>query len=202
MRKKCQFSEKVARFYSAQVLLTLQYLHSEDIIYRDLKPENILLDGNGYILLTDFGLSKIVKRTKSICGTPDYIPPEILNNEPYTKSVDWWQLGVLIYEMIMGVPPFYHKKNEMTYKNILTQEVKREFEMSENAFDLISKLLQKDPTRRLGHSEQDADEIKSHPFFEGIDWERLLKKEIEPPVKPIRPLKYFDKKSLVRAICA
>ena len=202
LRKENQFSEEIARFYSAQVVLALEYLHSKDIIYRDLKPENIMLEQSGYILLTDFGLSKIVKKTKSFCGTPDYIPPEILNGEPYTKSVDWWQLGILLYELVMGVPPFYHKKMDVKIKKIRTQEVKKTFHMSENVFDLISKLLQKDPTRRLGHSRQDAEQIKSHPFFKGIDWEKLQKKEIEPPVEPIDKLQYFDSKSLVKAIRA
>lgn len=198
LREKNQFCEDMVRFYSAQIVLALEHLHSKDILYRDLKPENILLEENGYILLTDFGLSKIVKQTNSFCGTPDYIPPEILDKKQYTRSVDWWQLGILIYEMLVGHSPFFHRTMEKMIHNIRQKTVKKNGYLSKNAFDLISKLLVKDPTKRLGHSEKDAQEIKSHAFFEGIDWEKLLKKEIEAPVKRIKYCKYFDKKSLVK----
>ena len=142
---------------------------------RDLKPENILLDESGHIRITDFGLSKenITDETvvKSICGTPEYLAPEIIKKIPYGKSVEWWSLGTLLYEMIAGLPPYYDKNRQRMYRKILEADLLRPTCMSPVAFDLISKLLERDPSKRLGRKYED---IKQHPFFRGIDWNKLV----------------------------
>ena len=198
LREEGQLSLKSTQFYAAQIVLALEHLHSMGIVYRDLKPENILLDDNGNILLTDFGLAKMVLQTNSFCGTPDYIPPEIIENRKYTRSVDWWQLGVLIYELLVGHTPFFHHNMDKMFHAIRTKSVRRNHYLNEVSYDLICKLLVKDPKKRLGHSEDDAKAIKRHEFFKGIDWEKMLKKEIKSPMNlEIKCLQYFDKKSLV-----
>lgn len=198
LREEGQLSEKSVQFYAAQIVLALEHLHSLGIVYRDLKPENILLDDDGNILLTDFGLAKMVLQTNSFCGTPDYIPPEIIENKEYTRSVDWWQLGILIYELLVGHTPFFHHNIDKMFRAIRKKSVKRNHYLSSIAFDLISKLLVKDPKSRLGHSKDDAKPIKEHEFFKGIKWDKILQKEIDPPIDvEIRCLRFFDKKSLV-----
>lgn len=182
---KGKFSEERARFYSAEIALGLHHLHSNDIIYRDLKPENLLLDSDGHIRITDFGLSKEGVEgdtVRSICGTPEYLAPEVLRKQPYGKGVDWWSLGTLIYEMISGLPPFYDKNRQRMYKKILEAELVQPSCMSDAAFGIVKKFLDRNPTTRLGVN--GFDEIKKDPFFKGIDWDRLLRKEIEPPFKP------------------
>lgn len=201
LREKGRMSENEAIFYSAQIVLAIEHLHSMGVLYRDLKPENILLDKSGYLLLTDFGLAKKISKTNSFCGTPDYIPPEIIRNKEYSTSVDWWQLGVLIYELIVGHTPFYDYNVDKMFRNIVKKKLKRHPSLSEKAYDLVSLLLQKDPELRLGHGPEDAKMIKKHAFFNELDWDLLNAKEIEPPVDLTeKPLKYFDKKSLVRYI--
>lgn len=198
LREKGQMTENEAIFYSAQIVLAIEHLHSIGILYRDLKPENILLDKTGYLMLTDFGLAKKINKTNSFCGTPDYIPPEIIKSKEYTTSVDWWQLGILIYELIVGHTPFYDYNVDKMFKNILNKKLKRHPVLSEPAYDLISKLLQKDPRMRLGHGPEDAQAIKEHEFYKELDWELLRTKQIIPPVVLTEnPLKYFDKRSLV-----
>jgi len=185
LRKEGKFSEDRARFYASEVLLGLEYLHKNEIIYRDLKPENLLLDGSGHILVTDFGLAKYLnhEKTRSFVGTPEYVAPEVLLGELYDLAVDWWSLGVLIFEMIAGDPPFTSSNDgyQELFQAIKHDNVefpKKGF--SEEAKDLISKLLQKDPTQRLKTSE----EVKKHPWFQPMDFEKLLRKEIEPPFSP------------------
>jgi serine/threonine protein kinase len=198
LREEGQLSEKTVKFYIAQIILALEHLHSLGIVYRDLKPENLLLDDDGNILLTDFGLAKMVLQTNSFCGTPDYIPPEIIENKEYTRSVDWWQLGILIYELLVGHTPFFHHNINKMFNAIRTKSLRRNHYLSEDAFDLISKLLKKNPNKRIGNSEDDAKPIKEHPFFKDIDWNKILQKEIKPPLDvEIKKLRYFDKKSLV-----
>lgn len=199
LREEGQLSEKTVKFYVAQIVLALEHLHSLGIVYRDLKPENILLDDDGNILLTDFGLAKMVLQTNSFCGTPDYIPPEIIENKKYTRSVDWWQLGILIYELLVGHTPFFHHNVHKMFRAIRTKPFRRNHYLSEAAFDLISKLLVKDPSKRLGHSEEDARPIKEHRFFKDVNWKKILQKEIKPPLEVhVQSLRYFDKKSLVK----
>jgi len=178
-------SEDRTRFYSAEIVLALEYLHKSGIIYRDLKPENILIDAEGHLKITDFGLSKegLVgnnARTDTFCGTPEYLAPEVLLGTSYTLAVDWWSLGTLMYEMITGLPAFFDNDVQRMYRYKMKAEIQMPDEMDGNAKDLILKLLDKDPATRL----QNPEEIKSHPYFATIDWERLNKKMIEPPYIP------------------
>lgn len=197
LEQKSHLSEKTVRFFSAQIVLALEHLHSKNIVYRDLKTENILLDEHGYLMLADFGLAKIVSQTDSFCGTPDYIPPEIIKRESYTRSVDWWQLGVLVFELLSGHTPFFHHDTKKMFYGILHKKVPRTAYLSPVAYDLVTKLLVKDPKGRLGNT-GDAAEVKAHPFFEGVDWKKLLLKEVDPPeFLKIKDLHYFDPNSLV-----
>ena len=151
----------------------------------DLKPENLLLDPEGHIRITDFGLSKENVQgdtVLSLCGTPEYLAPEIIKQQPYGKSVDWWSLGTLIYEMIMGLPPFYDSNRKLMYHKILNAPLQKSPYMSPEAFDICSKLLERNPTKRLGYG--GYEEIQNHPWFKDIDWDALYRKEIEPPYKP------------------
>lgn len=149
----------------------------------------MLVGEDGYIKLTDFGLSKEGveghKDAKSLCGTAEYLSPEILQRQGHGKATDWWSFGAIIYEMLVGLPPFYSKDREKLYQNIKYAEPKLDYEfLSEEAKDLCSKLLQKDPAKRLGSSEADAEEIMMHPWFECIDWAKISAKALAPPYKP------------------
>eukprot|EP00732_Lithocolla_globosa_P003490 Lithocolla_globosa_v1_NODE_2823_length_1857_cov_19.312986.p1 type:complete len:547 gc:universal NODE_2823_length_1857_cov_19.312986:73-1713(+) len=182
-----QFDLYRAKFYTAQLLLALEHLHSHNIIYRDLKPENILLDSSGHIALCDFGLCKLHmtkdEKTNTFCGTPEYLAPELLIGEGYTKVVDWWTLGVLLYEMLTGLPPFYSENTNEMYRKILHEELTFPPEVPPAARLLLSKLLDRDPTARLGHDEN-TDEIKNDPFFSEIDWQKLATRRVPSPWRP------------------
>lgn len=185
LRKSQRFPNPVAKFYAAEVTLALEYLHSHNIIYRDLKPENILLDKNGHIKITDFGFAKEVPDvTWTLCGTPDYIAPEVVTTKPYNKSVDWWSLGILIYEMLTGYTPFYDQTPMKTYENILLGHVRYPSYLHPDAVDLLQKLITKDLTRRLGNLQGGSSDVKSHPWFSEVIWEKLLSKDIETPYEP------------------
>ena len=137
----------MTRFYISQIILALEHLHANDCIYRDLKPENILLEEDGYIKITDFGLSKMEVRNRNaqtLCGTNEYIPPEVLKREKYGKSYDWWSLGNLLYELLVGKPPFYNENNKMVYDDILSKEPDYPAYLTEDVIDLLKKLLNKD----------------------------------------------------------
>ena len=181
-----RFNEEAAKFYAGQIILAVEHLHKNNIIYRDLKPENVLIDRKGFIKITDFGLSKenIVdnKSAKSFCGTPEYLAPEIILNKGHGKPVDWWSLGNLIYEMLTGIPPFYCKDRDILFDAITNDEPEYPEYLSDEVIDLIKKLLIKNPDKRLGNN--GADEIKKHIFFEGMNWEKLLNKKIKPPFIP------------------
>ena len=174
LEKIGKFKEKTARFYAANILLGIEELHWNNVIYRDLKPENVLIADDGYAKITDFGLSKenIVgnQDTMSFCGTPEYLAPEILNKTGHGKAADWWSFGAIIFEMINGVPPFYTKNRNKLYHNIKHSDPDIPAHWSPNLKDLLSKLLQKDPSERLGSSKEDARDIMSHPWFESINW--------------------------------
>lgn len=150
LRRSTRFTEQRSRFYAAEILLALDYLHALGIIYRDLKPENILLDSEGHIKLTDFGLSKqffgneAEKKAFSFCGTPEYLAPEILKGTGHDKSVDFWSLGALLYEMLAGAPPFYSKNRDQMFRNMLTKPVDMKPHFSAQAVDLLKQLLQVD----------------------------------------------------------
>jgi serine/threonine protein kinase len=173
------------RFYSAEIVLALEYLHKNGIIYRDLKPENVLIDSDGHIKITDFGLSKegLIgqnARTNTFCGTPEYLAPEILLGAAYTISVDWWSLGTLMYEMLTGLPAFFDNDVQKMYRYKMKAEIEMPDGIEEHAQDLISKFLDKDPATRL----QNPEEIRSHPYFASINWEELLSRRVTPPYIP------------------
>jgi RAC serine/threonine-protein kinase len=185
LQKDRKFSEDRVRFYAAEIASGLEYLHSQGVIYRDLKPENLLLTADGHIIMTDFGLSKeglagSDDRTSTFCGTPEYLAPEILDGKGYGKAVDWWSFGTLMYEMMTGLPPFYCEDVQQMYNKIMSATLNIPETMSAEAGDLITKLLERDPDRRL----QDPAQIRSHPFFASINFTALAAKEIAPPFKP------------------
>lgn len=187
LQREQRFNEERSRFYSAELLLALEHLHELDVVYRDLKPENILLDYTGHIALCDFGLCKLNMKdsdtTNTFCGTPEYLAPEILNGQGYNKVIDWWTLGVLLYEMLSGLPPFYDEVTDKMYQKILTDPLVFGPDIGTEARSILTSLLNRDPTKRLGVN--GAEEIKRHPFFEKhIDFKKLLQKKIQPPFKP------------------
>ncbi|KAL2012636.1 hypothetical protein VTN00DRAFT_161 [Thermoascus crustaceus] len=188
LQKEQRFDINRARFYTAELLCALECLHGFKVIYRDLKPENILLDYTGHIALCDFGLCKLdmkdEDRTNTFCGTPEYLAPELLLGNGYTKSVDWWTLGVLLYEMLTGLPPFYDENTNEMYRKILQEPLTfPSHDIVPNAArDLLTKLLDRDPQRRLGAN--GAADIKAHHFFSNIDWRKLLQRKYEPSFRP------------------
>uniref|UniRef100_A0A8C6UDT1 Serum/glucocorticoid regulated kinase 1 n=1 Tax=Neogobius melanostomus TaxID=47308 RepID=A0A8C6UDT1_9GOBI len=197
-RERC-FLEPRARFYAAEIASALGYLHSLNIVYRDLKPENILLDSQGHIILTDFGLCKENIEpngtTSTFCGTPEYLAPEVLHKQPYDRTVDWWCLGAVLYEMLYGLPPFYSRNTAEMYDNILNKPLQLKPNISNAARHLLEGLLQKDRTKRLG-CKDDFLEIKNHIFFSPINWDDLNGKKINPPFNPNvtgpNDLRHFD----------
>jgi len=248
LRKEGRFSEERTRLYIAELVLALEHLHRNNIIYRDLKPENILLDKNGHIKLTDFGLSKILKsnstnyqngngfsnlnsgnkhiekkhslesnnislinntnpsfnssftsvysRAYTICGTPEYLAPEILNGKGYDKAVDWWSLGVVAFEMLCGYSPFIENKFKLDI-NAYKKPIFKESFISEEAFDLLKKLLAVDQNKRLGAGVNDSEEIKQHSFFKEINWKMVYDRKYKPifipNIKNDEDLSNFDK---------
>ncbi|OWA50571.1 RAC serine/threonine-protein kinase [Hypsibius exemplaris] len=182
------FSEDKARFYSAEILSAIGYLHEQGVVYRDLKLENLLLDKDGHIKIADFGLCKEYitygARTKTFCGTPEYLAPEVLDENDYGRAVDWWGLGVVMYEMMCGRLPFFNTDHDVLFEMILMAEVKFPRTLSEHAKSLLSALLVKDPARRLGGGRGDSADIQAHPFFASINWDDLIARKYEPPFKP------------------
>ena len=200
LRKFRTFDEDKVRFYGAQIALALEYLHSKGIVYRDLKPENILMDEDGYLKLADFGMAKKLKedeKAMSFCGTPEYLAPEIITMEGHDKNADWWSFGILLFEMLCGLPPFYVENLDKMYELIKTSTVKfpKRISLSEDAKDIIKKLLEKNPKKRLG-SQKGIEEIKSHPFFANIDFDLIEQKKIKAPFIPElssdKDVQYFD----------
>ncbi|XP_027725622.1 serine/threonine-protein kinase N3 isoform X4 [Vombatus ursinus] len=177
------------RFYLACVVLGLQFLHEKKIVYRDLKLDNLLLDAKGFLKIADFGLCKegmgFGDRTSTFCGTPEFLAPEVLTDESYTRAVDWWGLGVLLYEMLVGECPFPGDTEEEVFDCIVNEEAPYPHFLSVEGLALIQKLLQKCPEKRLGAGRQDAEEIKVHPFFRSTDWEALLSCQVQPPYVPL-----------------
>jgi len=188
LKNETNFTETRTRFYAAEIVLALECLHENGIVYRDMKPENLLLDADGHIRLTDFGLSKdsLVGDaiTHTFCGTPEYLAPEVIKQEGYGKAVDWWALGVLIYEMLQGLPPFYDKNLRDMYDAILHQPIPFPRSFSKEVKDIINGLMERDPKRRLGTGNKGAEEVKQHEFFVTIDFLKLFRKELPVPYKP------------------
>lgn len=182
-----RFSEERCRFYAAEILLGVEHLHANGIIYRDLKPENVLLDGDGHVCLTDFGLSKRAgsgQETQTFCGTPEYLAPEVIVGDSYGKAVDWWSFGVMLYEMLVGLPPFYSENVHRMYELIQHATLRFPDGVSPEARSLLVRLLQRSPALRLGSGEDDSAPIRAHPFFAGVDWDALYAKRVEPPFRP------------------
>jgi len=187
LKREGRFPENRVKFYVAQITSALAHLHSLDIVYRDLKPENILLDGDGNVRITDFGLSKELTRddtTNTFCGTPEYISPELLKGVGHGFAVDWWSLGTLMYEMLVGLPPFYSENTNIMYQKILSSELVFPSFVSREAQALLTGLLTRDVDKRLGSGPNGSSDVKSHHFFAGIDWAKLDRKEYEAPFKP------------------
>lgn len=197
LKAENNFTLDQSQFYLGQVIFALEYLHSKKLIYRNLKPENILINKNGYIKLSDFELVKqLDDRTYTLCGTPGYMAPEIILNKGYGLGVDWWALGVLLYEMICGVDPFADDTPMKIYENILEGRIKFTSDFDDTSKSLIKHLLDKDVSRRYGNLKNGVDDIKNHPFFKSLNWDKLLKQEILadfiPKVKGENELKYYD----------
>lgn len=189
LRKNKRFTEERARFYAAELALSLAHLHSLHIMYRDLKLENILMDADGHVAITDFGLSKEDDEGSTFVGTPEYLAPELLCSQrtasSYGNTVDWWSYGVLVYEMIQGQTPFWDKNRRQMFQNILSKEPEFPEEyFSPTAMDFLQRVLVKNPRLRLGCGNEGPLEIMRHPWFAGIDWEALLQRRMEPPFKP------------------
>ena len=185
LRNSGRFSNETTRNYVSQVTLALSYLHEQDILYRDLKPENLILDEKGYIKLVDFGFSKEVKdRTWTLCGTSEYLAPEVIQSKGHGKGADWWALGILIYEMLAGYPPFYDDNPFGIYQKILLGKVEFPRHFDAQAKDLIRKLVNVDASKRFGTLKGRADDVQKHKWFKGMDWEKMLRKEIPPPIVP------------------
>lgn len=192
IRSEEKFSTETIRFYGAMIVSAIGYLHQNEIIHRDLKPQNILIDKDGYFRIIDFGLIKSGMKshtlTSTFCGTPEYIPPEMIDQVDggYDKGIDWWQLGIILYEMKYQVTPFFHLSDHKIFKSILIDDVDfpEDIPIDPDLKDLITKLLNKFPEERIGNGFKDASEIIDHQFFESIDFSKLEAKEYEMPWKP------------------
>ncbi|KAJ4405935.1 cytochrome c oxidase subunit 1 [Gnomoniopsis sp. IMI 355080] len=194
LRKLRRFEEGMARFYAAEIVLVLEYLHEQQggVAYRDLKPENLLLDAEGHIRLVDFGFAKRLgnkdgsTETYTLCGTPEYLAPEVIRNNGHTTAVDWWALGILIYEFLTGYPPFWHQNPIEIYKQIVDKPVvfPQEPAISDNAKHIIRSFCTVDRSRRLGNVQGGASRVKAHPFFQGVDWDAVYHRKYRGPIIP------------------
>lgn len=198
LRKEGQFPESTSRFYAASVILAFCQIHSKKIAYRDLKPENLVMDAEGYLKLIDFGLAKKLEggKTWTLCGTPDYLAPEVILNEGHDWAVDYWGLGVLIYEMTAGVPPFYADDPMNVYEKILSGQVSIPSQFSRGLGDIVKKLLKTLQSKRLGRIKGGASSVMKQKWFSGFDWNSLLDRKLEVPMKPdvksLEDLSNFD----------
>ncbi|XP_013381300.1 ribosomal protein S6 kinase 2 beta isoform X2 [Lingula anatina] len=188
LSKEVMFTEEDVKFYLAELALSLNHLHQVGIIYRDLKPENVLLDADGHVKLTDFGLSKESifeeKKTYSFCGTVEYMAPEVVNRRGHGTAADWWSYGVLMFEMLTGQLPFQGQNRKDTMTQILKAKLGMPQFLSPEAQSLLRALFKRNPANRLGSGDDGIEDIKKHPFFSTISWEKLVKREINPPFKP------------------
>jgi serine/threonine protein kinase len=186
LRWNKKFSEKTGRFYAACVVLAFESLHSKNIIYRDLKPENLLIAKNGYCKLVDFGFAKRRNNSCTLCGTPEYLSPEVIQNYAQSFSVDWWALGVFIFEMIVGHAPFQDDPDVKMYEKILTHEVKfpETGTFTPRVTDLVHGLLIKNAYKRYGAGANGTKQLMDHAWFNGLDWNKMRNQDITPPYVP------------------
>jgi len=187
LRRARKFSDEQSKFYAAQIASAFAHIHSKNIIHRDLKPENILMVNNGYSKLTDFGFAKIIEpgaRTYTLCGTPEYIAPEVLLNKGHGKPVDWWTLGILTYEMIVGQPPFCDEEPMGIYQKILAGKVYFPKYFDTNAKGLVKKLLTADLSKRYGNLKDGSNDILKHKWFDSVNYAQLEAQSIPAPYKP------------------
>ena len=194
------FEEDEAKFYIAELILAIEYLHQHDIIYRDLKPENILIDADGHVKLADFGLAKenVLSNVpnKTFCGSPQYLSPEMLSKEGTTKSSDIYGIGAILFELISGAPPFFSQDENLMYKNISENRLMFPEFFSDELKDLLRKMLDKNPKKRIG-IENDKSDLKNHEFFRDINWDDIMNKKIKPPVEMVDVREEYDLKEKV-----
>ena len=186
LRTKGSFPVPQTKFYIAHIITIFEYLHSKNIVYRDLKPENILINKNGYLKLTDFGFAKQLEneKTYTLCGTPEYLAPEIILNKGHGKAVDWWTLGILLYEMLVGIDPFSDDDPMKTYQKILKGKINFPKTIDKDAKSLIKHLLTQDTSKRFGCLKNGVKDILNHRFFEGFDWKNFVYLTMPAPFKP------------------
>ncbi|XP_060038679.1 cAMP-dependent protein kinase catalytic subunit PRKX [Erinaceus europaeus] len=185
LRARGRLGGAAGQFFAAEVVSALAYLHSRAIVYRDLKPENVLLDRQGHVKLADFGFAKkLSDRTWTLCGTPEYLAPEIIQSKGHGKGVDWWALGILIFEMLSGFPPFFDDTPFGIYQKILVAKIDFPRHLDFTVKDLIRKLLVVDRTQRLGNMKNGAEDVKKHRWFRNVDWEGVPQRKLKPPIVP------------------
>ena len=187
LRRARRFNEPTSQFYAAEIVLILEFLHeTQGVAYRDLKPENILIDADGHLKLVDFGFAKKIenRETYTLCGTPEYLAPEVIRNTGHGLAVDWWAFGILIYEFMVGQPPFWDQNPMKIYEQIVEGKIRYPSAMSQDARDIIAKLCTVDVAKRLGNIKGGASTIKAHPWFQNTDWEALYHRKMQGPIVP------------------
>ncbi|KAJ5649870.1 uncharacterized protein N7484_003593 [Penicillium longicatenatum] len=187
LRRSRRFNEETSRIYAAEIAMTIEFLHDiHGVAYRDLKPENILLDADGHIKLVDFGFAKQVdnRETYTLCGTPEYLAPEVIHNSGHGLAVDWWALGILIYEFLVGQPPFWDQNPMRIYEQIVEGRLRFPPNMPPAAQNIVTLLCKTNPSERLGHISGGSTRVKSHPFFTGVAWDDLYYKRVKGPIIP------------------
>lgn len=186
LRSAGRFSAPASMFYAAEIVSALDYIHSLSIVYRDLKPENLLLDREGHLKITDFGFAKRITsdRTWTLCGTPEYLAPEIIQSKGHNRAVDWWALGILIFEMLAGYPPFFDDNPFGIYEKILSGKIDWPRQIETVVKDLIKRLLVQDRTKRMGATKGGAEDVKRHRWFKNTDWDDVAARKLKPPIVP------------------
>eukprot|EP00928_Gymnodinium_smaydae_P076686 TRINITY_DN5974_c0_g1_i1.p1 TRINITY_DN5974_c0_g1~~TRINITY_DN5974_c0_g1_i1.p1 ORF type:complete len:398 (+),score=87.29 TRINITY_DN5974_c0_g1_i1:224-1417(+) len=185
LRNQGRLQSDAVLFYAAEIVLAFHYLHGQSVVYRDLKPENILISCEGHLKLTDFGFAKVVEdRTWTLCGTPEYLAPEIIQSKGHGRQVDWWALGVLTFEMLAGYPPFFDDTPVGIYQKVLAGSVDFPRHFDSRVKDFCRRLLVADRTKRLGCAKNGADEVKKHKWFKNVDWDAMLARRCRPPYIP------------------